>query len=1073
MSTSVRCEACGADQLPDSAFCHACGRPITGPLSPPAAEHKPITVVFIDAFGSIGLDDRLDAEQWHDVMESFFSIVSSSVQRFGGTIDRLTGEGIKLLFGAPVALESHAAHACHAALLIRDRLAELAQSFRAHAGADFAVRIGIASGEAVFGRVGVGGNGTFTSQGHVAALAARIQQLAEPGRIYLTGDTAALVHDYFALREVGDFPVRNATRRVRAFELLAAHEDRTRLDVARDRGLSPFLGRAAEIAQLERQLVSLGRAETRVVGIVGEPGIGKSRLVEEFLTRQRERGLWIQVTRCVEHARWTPFHGTIPFLRRLLGITGQEDAVATRDRITRGVLAVDPALAGSLPILFTVMGVADADESARATESSAPTREIAHVMRRFIEHSADGRPVVFLVDDQQWMDSGTDAAFGDLVVEPPHAACLVLVTYRRGHRRRWMRAPNFSEMTLRPLDEASTLTLIRTLVGDDRSVAGVSRTILARAGGNPYFVEEIVRALVDNGALAGEPGCHRLARADVEATVPGTLHAVLASRVDQLDAPERSILQAAAVIGREFSSELLAKLLETPPDELARGLGALEAADFVHAFGWGTDAMYAFRHPLLRETVYRSLLGDQRRRIHAAIVDQLTSDADASGGLVAAQIAPHAEAAGDFAGAARWHARAARHTAAWNPLVGLEQWRRVLANTNDGPLDGELAALRLAACEAVVRLGFHQALPSDEATALITEGEALAARLGEERAAAFLTSARGNLRIAAGDIEGARALQEAGYRRAARAGDDEASLLLAARLVLTEHMAGLLRPALERADAILAASRDMPVKRSITMARHHLELARIVVLLGLGRPGVGGAALAAVINALRAENAPAELAWALAATALQIRHTGDVSPLLAGRVEEARTLAQRVGVPALLAYTAVALSVVRVLQRRSAEARDLALEALDVPVDLSHPFYCGFDPELQLSYAYAGLDDLEGALGFAERALERACVRGSVLGQIDGLLAAGRLLRRRPDPEERERGHRFLQHGLALARVAGSRPHLPGLWLELSAVASQAGDERGARARRRRAVRWLSRVDAVGFIRRLGAGLER
>jgi adenylate cyclase len=1068
----VRCEACGVGLPDDSAYCHGCGRPVAGPLPTLDGEHKPITVVFVDAFGSIGLDERLDAEQWHDVMDSFFSIVSTAVQHFGGTIDRLTGEGIKILFGAPVALESHAAQACHAALHIRDRLGDLTRSFRAHAGGDFAVRMGLASGEVVFGRVGVGGTGTFTSQGHVAALAARLQQLAEPGRIYLTYETATLVADYFDLHEVGELPVRNTSRPVRTYELLAARDDRTRLDVARERGLSPFLGREGELAALEHHLATLGRNESRIVGIVGEPGIGKSRLVEEFLARQQDRALWIQVTRCVEHARWIPFHATIPYLGRLLGLSGEGDVVATRDRITRAVLAVDPALAESLPILFTVMGVADEDEASRATGSSAPTREIANVMRRFTEHGSDGRPLIFVVDDQQWMDTGTEGVLGDLVAEPPRAPCLVVVTYRRGHRRRWMRAARFSEMALRPLDDASMRTLVRVLLGDDRSVADTSSRILARAGGNPYFVEEIVRALVDSGALAGEPGRYRVAHADVPVTVPGSLHAALASRVDQLGVAEKAVLQTAAVVGREFSSELLGRLLELAPDELARRLGALEAADFVHGFGWGAGAMFAFRHPLLRETVYRGLLGDQRRRIHAAIVEQLTSRPDASSGLVAAQIAPHAEAAGDSAAAARWHAKAARHTAEWDPVQGLEHWRRVLANTNSGPLDGELAALRLAACEAVVRLGFHQTLPTDESMALITEGDALAARLGDQRAAAFLTSARGNVRVASGDVAGARALHEAAYVRTARAGDHEASLRLAARLVLTERMAGLLRPALARADAALAASRDMPVRRSITLARHHLELARITVLLDLGQPAAGGAELAAVTNALRRENAPAELAWALAVTVFQMRHTGDVSPQLARRVEEARALAGSSGVPGLLAHTATALSVVRILQRRWAAARQLALEALDVPFDLSHPFYCGVDPSLQLSCAHAGLGEYEHALELAERALERACARGSVIGQMDGLFATGRLLRRSDHPAERERGHRFLQHGLALARATGSLPRLPLFLMELPAVARQAGDERGAQARKRRAVHWLSRVDAVGFVRRLTEGLE-
>jgi class 3 adenylate cyclase/tetratricopeptide (TPR) repeat protein len=1071
VSGPARCTACGLDQLPDSAFCHGCGRPL--PAAGPAVldgERKRITVLFIDAFGSIGLDDRLDAEQWREVMESFFAVVSTAAQHYGGTIDRLTGEGIKVLFGAPATLESHATQACHAALHIRDRLDAFAESFRARAGVAFVVRMGLHSGEVVFGRVGDGAG--FTSQGHTAALASRMQQLAEPGSIYLTEDTAELVADYFDLQELGELSVRNANRRMRTFELRAAHAERTRLDAARERGLSPFLGRDVELATLERHLAALGPTESRIIGIVGEPGIGKSRLVEEFLARQATRGVAAHVTRCVEHARWIPFHANIPYIRRILGVSEHDDPVTARDRATRAVLAVDPALAESLPILFTVLGVADPSEASLATASSAPTRDLAHVLRRFVEHGDDGMPALFVIDDHHWMDAGADGAFGDLVSDPPHRACLVLVTYRRGHRRRWMRDARFSEIALRPLDDTATTALIQSLVGDDRSLGDLVPRILARAAGNPYFVEEIVRGLVDGGALSGARGTYRLARPDVEVSVPGSLHTVLAARVDQLDERAKTVLQTAAVIGREFSVELLAKLVALPAEELGRVVDGLEAGDFVHGFGWGERALYAFRHPLLRETVYRSLLGDRRRRIHVAIVEALSADDEATHGLGAAQIALHAEAAGDHAAAARWHAQAARHTAAWDPVQGLEQWRRVLASTNEGALDDELQHLRLAACEAIVRLAFHQSLPIDEASALIAEGDTLAARLGDRRAAAFLISARGNLRNAAGDLEGARALHETAYGRVAQLGDHEAAFQLGARLVMSERMAGELRAARTRADAILAGARDLPTRRPTTIARHHLEIARVAVLLDLGEIELASGDLAQVIATLRAANAPAELTWALTTTAFQIRHTGDTSPTLVGRVEEARSIAQSLRVPALLALTAPALAIVRLVQRRWDEARDLCLEALDAPIDYGHAFYCGVNPELQLSYAYLGLGEGARALLLAERALERACVRHSAIGQMDCLLAVGRLLRRAQDPAARERGRRFLLHGLALARVARSRPRLPLFWIELAGMALQSGDARGARARQRRAVRLLGRIDALGYVRRLTVDLS-
>ena len=426
MSTPGQCTVCGMQLLADSSFCHGCGKPVA---AAPAGEHKPISVLFIDAFGSIGLGDRLDAEQWHEVMESFFSAVSTTVQHYGGTIDRLTGEGIKVLFGAPVALESHATQACHAALRLRERLDEFAAAFRVRAGIEFAARMGIASGEAVFGPVdGIAG---FTSQGHVAALAARMQQIAEPGGIYVTEDTAALVTDYFTLRELGEMEVRNANRRVRTFELLAAREDRTRLDAARERGLSPLLGREHELAELDDSMRAATRDGLRIVGVVGEPGIGKSRLVEEFAERQRARGVRVHVTHCAEHSRWIPFHTTVPFLRTFLGVRPTDDLETARAQISERLRALDADLLDTLPVLLAAFGFANVDEIVRATGGSSPTRDLARVLRAVVNASGALQPSIFVVDDQQWMDPGSSALFDEMVRTPPRAAVLVLVTYRR------------------------------------------------------------------------------------------------------------------------------------------------------------------------------------------------------------------------------------------------------------------------------------------------------------------------------------------------------------------------------------------------------------------------------------------------------------------------------------------------------------------------------------------------------------------------------------------------------------------------------------------------------------------
>lgn len=1076
MSTPARCVACGVDLLPDSAFCHSCGAPLpsrTTQLRAEPGERKRISVLFVDAFGSIGLGDRIDAEQWSDIVESFFSVVSIGVQHFGGTIDRLTGEGIKVLFGAPASLESHATQACHAALHIAARLAEFSRSFRQRAGVDFSVRMGISSGEVVFGHVGAGAAPTFTSQGHTAALAARMQQLAGPGQIYLTGHTASLAREFFELREVGAVNVRNAHTPVQVFELLRAREGRSRLDIARERGLSPFVGRAREMEDLTRALDEAHGRHRRVVGIAGEPGIGKSRLIDEFVGLQSARGFQVHATRCAEHARWIPFHATLPFLRSALGIDENADVARTRETVESALLGLDAGLAPALPIVFSVLGIALNDELIRATSASAPIRELARVMRALIEQQDAQRPSIFVVDDQQWMDPGSDAVFGDLVTDSPRSSALVLLTYRRGHHRRWMRDPDYQEITLRPLGQQATIELARHLLGHDRTLGDLPERVAARAAGNPFFLEELVLSLVASGALGGERGGYRLERPDAELSLPGSLHGVLAARVDQLGQIEKSVLQSAAVLGREFPVDLLAAVAGLDAADLAPVLRRLESADFVAGEGWGTRATYGFRHPLLRETVYRSLLRDRRQRLHREVVRELAGQPDAN--AQAALIAEHAEGAGDDLDAARWHTRAARHFEGWDPMQALQHWRHTV-RCLDGAAEGdEVDRLRVDACEAVVQLAAQEPQRAEEAETLTREGLAIARRLGDLRAVALLTSAVARRRGAAGDVAGAIDANAEALAVAERSGDTDTALLIAARLVMSERIAGHLRTANARAEQALAGhgGTASTAPRPGLAARRQLEVARAGVLLDLGELDRGSDELTRVVAALRRENAPMVLTYALTVTATQIRHTGSVEPALVRRVEEAHALAGHLGVPALRGRALLALAVVRICEDRFEEARELALEGSEVLRDLEQAFYVDFLPSFVLYYATFGCGDLDRARALGEDALAQTAACGTRLGEIDVLLGYARLLVRSVEPDERARGHAMLRRGLALVRATRARSREPLFWIELSSLANRHGDAAGARARQRRAFRQLMAMNATGFIRRAAANLAR
>ncbi|HEY8514134.1 MAG TPA: AAA family ATPase [Candidatus Binatia bacterium] len=1050
--------------LPDSLFCHACGKPLTRQETRLAhGERKPITVLFVDAFGSIALGDRLDNETWHDVVERFFAIVSAAVRRYGGTVDRLTGGGIKVLFGAPTALESHARQACHAALHIARELADFAQEFRKSAGVEFSVRMGLNSGEVVFGPVGGDSDTVFTSQGHTAALAARMQQLAGPGQIYLTARTASLVADFFELRDVGARPVRNASASVRIYELIRAREHRSRLDAARERGLSRFVGRARDMAKLEEALRSAHASGPRVIGITGEPGVGKSRLGDEFAERQRSHGLSVHHTRCVEHGAWIPFHAALPFIRSELGIATDDDPELVRERVTRRLLALDPTLEEALPVLLAALGVAPPER--RNTGSAA--NDLARICRTLIEAHDPLRPSVLLIDDAQWMDAASAAVFEHLVEEPPRQAVVVVVSYRRGFRRRWMDDPSFSEIVLQPLDRRATLELVRSLLGSDASLGGLADRIVDRAGGNPFFVEEMVHALVESEALEGERGAYRPRKPVSDVRVPDSLQAVLAARIDQLSDVEKTVLQAASVIGRELDAALLADVTGLDASRVAEILETLDASDFFDAPPEtpSAEAVYGFRHPLLRETAYRSLLQERRAELHRRVARALLSRHGAAPETCAAQLALHYEAAGELREAALWHRSAASHTEPWDPVQSLEHWRRVFGCTAGDDGD-EARRHRLAACEAIVRLGVHQGVTAEQARPFLREGQSLAMSMGETRATALLLSAEATFLGATGDIAGSIEHNARALALATRSQDDELALLCGARLTLGYRMSGDLRAALTTAEATLAAHRDgCRAPTPGWMALHQLELARIGTLFDLGRLELAASELERVVATLRGQDAGMVLGWALSLASTAIRFTGMVEPHLVASVEEGYALARRLAVPSLLARAAASVSVTRLFQGRAAEAQAHAQEAGRILRGAPHAFYVDLNPPLLVAQAQLALGEHTAARAAAHEALAYAIEHGSRLGELDAELCLGRILVVMRDPADLDEVRRRLVRGLALVHRTRARSREPHLWLALAYHARHRGDETRARTYQRRALRQMRAMRALGHLR--------
>jgi class 3 adenylate cyclase/tetratricopeptide (TPR) repeat protein len=711
----------------------------------PDGERKQVTVLFADVQGSMDLAEERDPEQWREIMQGFFSILAEEVRRFEGTVDKFTGDGIMAIFGAPVAHEDHARRACFAALRMLDDIAEYAAELRRKHGLNFSARIGINSGEVVAGAIGTGGGSAYTAIGHTVGLAQRMEALAEPGKAYLTEAAAELAHGFFALEDLGEFEIKGASRPVRVFELAGVGTARSRLDLSRERGFSRFVGRDEEMAALAAALRRAKTAEGGVVGIVAEPGVGKSRLCHEFAERARGSGIEVFEAQAQAHGREIPFMPVLQMLRAYFGIADGDPERLVREKIAGRALLLDPDFAEDLPVLFDFLGVPDPDRPAPQLSAEARQRTLRGIVCRLVR-APNREPIVAVIEDLHWIDEGSAAMLGDLFSAVEDTRTLVVVNFRPEYTRGWSHPPSYHEISLEPLGPDGTHELLRDLAGEDPSLDGLAELVHERTAGNPFFVEEIVRALAEAGNLEGERGSYRLARPVEDTGVPASVQTVLAARIDRLRPEAKRLLQAASVAGKEVGESTLGSISGlADAAEREAPLHELIVAGFLYEAEVYPSRVLAFRHPLTREVAYGSQLAEQRARTHAATARAMVELNPDRHDELAALIAHHMEEGGETLEAARWSARAAYWTGTSRPADAQRLWRRVMELTEELEENEETTALGVVSRLLQLDFAWRLGMDSAEEARLIAEAEEIATRTGDLRSLALLrmaTSAR-------------------------------------------------------------------------------------------------------------------------------------------------------------------------------------------------------------------------------------------------------------------------------------------------------------------------------------------
>jgi class 3 adenylate cyclase/tetratricopeptide (TPR) repeat protein len=716
----------------------------------PDGERKQVTVLFADVEGSMDLAEQHDPEEWRRIMQGFFSILADEVRRFEGTVDKFTGDGIMAVFGAPVAHEDHAQRACLAALRMLDDIAGYAAELRRKHGLNFSARIGINSGEVIAGAIGdgTGGDGEYTAIGHTVGLAQRMEALAEPGKAYLTEATAELARGFLELRDLGEFEIKGTSRPVRVFELAGVGAARSRLDVSRERGLSRFVGRAEEMAVLESGLERARAGEGAVVGIVAEPGVGKSRLCHEFVERTRAGGIEVFEAQAQAHGQEIPFMPVLQMLRAYFGIADADGERTVREKVAGRALLLDPEFAEELPVLFDFLGVPDPARPAPQLSAEARQRALRSIVCRLVRAPKRREPVVCVIEDLHWLDEGSAGMLGELFAAVEGTATLVVVNFRPEYERPWAGPPDYHEIALAPLGPADTAELLRDLAGEDPSLDGLAELIHARTAGNPFFIEEIVRELAESGNLAGERGAYRLARPVSDSGVPASVQTVLAARIDRLGPEAKLLLQEASVAGKEVSERELALISGCEPERCEALLGELIAAGFLYEAEVYPERVLAFRHPLTREVAYGSQLGEQRAATHAAVARATIELNPERGDELAALIASHMESGGETLEAARWSARAAYWAGSSHPADALRLWRRTMELAAELPEGKEADALAVTSRLLQLQYAWRLGMDPEEEARLAAEAEEIATRRSDLHSLALLkmaTSARPGL----------------------------------------------------------------------------------------------------------------------------------------------------------------------------------------------------------------------------------------------------------------------------------------------------------------------------------------
>ena len=735
------CPSCNSNNSPAARFCGQCGTALVTKAATSKAptndgELKQITVLFADVSGSTELIEQLDPEEAAKRLAPALEAMQEAVRRFEGSVVKVQGDGVMALFGAPHPQEDHAVRACCAGLAMQTSIKALPVNA-------LPIRVGIHSGEVLARTVATDFSTDFDATGITVHIASRLESLAPLGGIAISPATLRGARQFVSVESLGDREVRGLSAPMEVFLLTGLRRGPTSQRFSLERERSGFVGRDAELALLERNLERATEGDGCAVGVVAEAGVGKSRLAFEFAERCRAKGVRVLEGRALAHSRATPFEPVIDILKAFFEIAPDDPPERNRSKTAEVLERIDPALRAELPLLSDFLGISAGGPALPKMDAGTRRDRLEALFRRLARAAGAATPAVILLEDLHFMDSGSESLIEVLAEALVGTRLLLLVNFRPGYAAPWMRGDRYDQISLAPLRKNAADELATHLLGDDESVTPLLPLVADRARGNPFFIEELVRKFADSGHLAGEAGAYRLLRMPDMKLVPDNVQAIVAARVDSRPEIERTLLQTAAVIGREFMAPILEHVAGLAGSVVNVALHRLSSAGLVYETGGPPAGTFAFKHPMLQEVVYRSLVSDKRRSLHTAVAAELEKTLPDPGGAQAGFIAYHLEEAGNIPQAASYNMKAAMWHGTRDPTQALDAWKRVRRLLLGLPLEGAARYPLLMASGQSVNFAWREGLTAADVEPYYTEALEIARSLGDMRAITLVTAAYG------------------------------------------------------------------------------------------------------------------------------------------------------------------------------------------------------------------------------------------------------------------------------------------------------------------------------------------